>query len=235
MKRVWHILFWIVAIALVVAIVSSLGYRIGEAVFIGTLFAPCSLFISYYFSRYKLKTGKEYLVTTVLVIIGVIIFEVFLFIIAHSVICVIRYPGEIFYAWEPLPDLLRNPVFIALILAAVSIGYIFFKKWLDKKFPSEQKTLTFLSDRKPVSLMANEIIYVESNDSITIVYAKDGHSYRNKTPISQWEAILDDGFVRIHRSYLVNRFFITSADVDTVFIGEIELPISRKYKSNIIV
>jgi len=132
-------LFWIVAIALVVAIVSSLGYHIGEAVFISTLFAPCCLFVSYYFSRYKPKQGRDYFVTTAFVIIGVIIFEVFLFIIAHSVICIIRYPGEIFYAWKPLPGLLRNPVFIALIIAAVSVGYIFIKKWLDRKFPSVPK------------------------------------------------------------------------------------------------
>ncbi len=234
MKRVWQVLFWIVAIALVVAIVASLGYRIGEAVFISTLFAPCCLFLSYYFSRSKPKPERAYLVTTVLVIIGVIILEIFLFIVAHSVICQIRYPGEIFYAWEPLPDLLRNPVFIALILAAVSIAYLFFKRWLSIRFPSGPTPVTFLSDRKPVSLMADEILYVESNDSITVVYAKGGRTYRNKTPISQWEAILEDGFVRIHRSYLVNRSFITAVDVDTVYIDEIELPVSRKYKSNII-
>ncbi len=40
-------------------------------------------------------------------------------------------------------------------------------------------------------------------------------------------------FIRIHRSYLVNKSAITNIDTDTVYINETELPISRKYKKSI--
>lgn len=41
--------------------------------------------------------------------------------------------------------------------------------------------------------------------------------------------ILGDNFIRIHRSYILNRASIKSIDKDFICIGEIELPISRKY------
>ncbi len=48
------------------------------------------------------------------------------------------------------------------------------------------------------------ILYVESNDNEVFIHAANGCSYRTRTRISQWEKLLDDRFVRIHRAYLVN-------------------------------
>ena len=40
-------------------------------------------------------------------------------------------------------------------------------------------------------------------------------------------------FIRIHRAYLVNRAAVTGVDVDLLYIGDIQLPISRKYKDTV--
>ena len=77
-------------------------------------------------------------------------------------------------------------------------------------------------------MKTGEIMYVESNDSVTIVYATNDRTFRNKTPISQWESILEDDFIRIHRSYVVNKSYITSVEADAVFLNEIELPVSTQ-------
>jgi DNA-binding LytR/AlgR family response regulator len=81
-----------------------------------------------------------------------------------------------------------------------------------------------------VSLRPEEILYVESNDDATLVVTTDGRRFKNYTPISQWEALLGTGFLRIHRSYLVNKAAVTRVDVDLLYLGELQLPISRKYK-----
>ncbi|MBR0223589.1 MAG: LytTR family transcriptional regulator DNA-binding domain-containing protein, partial [Bacteroidales bacterium] len=53
-----------------------------------------------------------------------------------------------------------------------------------------------------------------------------GQSYRNKTRIGQWENILGEDFVRIHRSYLVNRACISSVEADSlVAAGAAECPL----------
>ena len=203
-KHVWTILFWVAAIGFVSTIIMCLGYRFVEAVFISTLFAPCCLFVIFYFSKNKPRKGKKYALNTAFALMGAFMAEVFLFIVAHYVINVLRYTVERYFEWSALPSLLVNPVFIAFMIATLSVGYWFFKQWLDKQYPSPTKAITFLSNRKPVSLMPEEIIYVESNDSITTVNATDGRKFRNKTTISQWDAILDERFIRIHRSFIEN-------------------------------
>ena len=81
-----------------------------------------------------------------------------------------------------------------------------------------------------MTLHMDDILYVESNDDATTVVASDGRRFKNYTPISQWEAILSPHFIRIHRSFLVNRTAVTRIDVDLLYIDDIHLPISRKYK-----
>ena len=119
------------------------------------------------------------------------------------------------------------------MISALAVGNYVFEKWLEKRYPSEKKPVTFLSERKWVSLMADEILFIESNDALTTVVATEDRHYRNKTPISQWESILGDGFIRIHRSFLVNKKAVSEIYTDSLLVGETELPISRKYKDSV--
>ena len=89
-----------------------------------------------------------------------------------------------------IPLILTNPLFIAVILTALATGAFFFESWLDMKYPSAPSPIKFTSGRKAVSLPIEEILYVESNDDFTTVYATGDRCFRNITPISQWEAIL---------------------------------------------
>ena len=71
----------------------------------------------------------------------------------------------------------------------------------------------------------------DAPDGVAPVIATEGRRFRNKTPISQWEANLSPHFIRIHRSYLVNKAAVSRIDGDLLSIGDIQLPISRKYKT----
>ena len=84
-----------------------------------------------------------------------------------------------------------------------------------------------------MTLPKDDILYVESNDDATIIVASGGRRFKNYTPISHWEAILVPHFIRIHRSFLVNKTAITRIDVDILYIDDIQLPISRKYKETV--
>lgn len=58
-------------------------------------------------------------------------------------------------------------------------------------------------------------------------------AYRTKTRISQWEALLDRRFLRIHRSYIVNTERIDEWRPTRVRIGDRLIEISRKYKEEV--
>lgn len=233
MKRAIIILYWILAIAMIASVLVSIGYRLSEAVFIGALFLPGALAVKYFFSKVSFSNKAEGIKNCVFITLGVIAGEIFLFILAHWTICKMRADTTDIYEWPQVPDLLVNPVFISIMIGAFSVLNVLLEKWLDKRYPSGIRTITFLSDRKPVSLSETEILYIESNDSVTTVFATEGREFRNKTPISQWEASLGDNFVRIHRSYLVNRSAISSVESGAVMVGDRQLPISRKYKDRI--
>ena len=231
MKRVLCILFWIISILAVATVLSSLGYTFSESIFIGTLFLPGALAVKYFFPKISFRDRKSGIMGVIFVTTAIIILEILLFVLAHLTISIYRDNGY-YYLMEssPLPDLLNNPVFISIMIAVLAIANYYYEKMLDRKIVEKPKPITFLSERKAVSLDVNDILFIEYNDDVTIVVASEDRRFRNRTPISQWENILGGDFARIHRSFLVNRNAITKIDPESVFVGEIELPISRKYK-----
>ena len=231
MKRLLVISYWVLSIFLVALVLTSVGYRFMEAVFIGTVFLPGALAAKYFFPKVDFRNRKAGIRDTVFIVLGILVAEVFLFLFTHFY--VLRYRENV-ADWIGLPEILTNPVFIALILTALAAGSYFFEQWLDRKRPTKPAPITFTSDRKPVTLPLEEILYVESNDATTTVVATGDRRFKNITPISQWEAILKPHFIRIHRSYLVNKDAITRVDGDLLFVDEIELPVSRKYKDTVV-
>ena len=134
-----------------------------------------------------------------------------------------------------LPGILVNPVFIMVLIVAFAAGNFFIWKWLEKKFPSDNGKVTFVSERHKVSLVKNEIEYVESNDTQTFVVDGGGKRYRNRTPISQWENLLGKDFIRIHRSYLVRRGAVNEVRGNSVYVSSgAVLPLSRGYKDRVV-
>ena len=230
MKRLLVISYWVVSILLVAIILTGLGYRFVEALFLGTMFLPGALASKYFFPKVEFKNRRAGVKNTIYIVLGILIAEVFLFLSSHY--CVMYFRKNM-SDWIVVPELLTNPLFIVLILTALATGCYFFEQWLNRKRPTPPAPITFLSDRKPVTLSLGEILYVESNDNTTTVVATDGRRFKNITPISRWEAILKPQFIRIHRSYLVNKAAITGIDVDLLNIGDIQLPISRKYKDQV--
>ena len=231
MKRLLVISYWVLSIFLVALVLTSLGYRFMEAVFISTMFLPGALAAKYFFPKVDFRNRKAGLRDTVFIVLGLLVAELFLFLVTHFY--VLRYRENV-ADWIGLPEILTNPIFIALILTALASGSYFFERWLDRKRPTAPAPITFTSDRKPVTLPLEEILYVESNDATTTVVATGDRRFKNITPISQWEAILKPHFIRIHRSYLVNKDAITRVDGDLLYVDEIELPISRKYKDTVV-
>ena len=231
MKRFLVISYWVVSILLVAVLLTSLGYRFLEALFIGIMFLPGALAAKYFFPKVDFKNRKTGIKNTIYIVLGLLITELFLFMITHYYI--IRFRNNL-SEWVDFPQILSNPVFIAVILTALAAGSYFFESWLNRKYPTKPAPVTFTSDRKPVTLPIEEILYVESNDDATTVVTKGDRRFKNITPISQWEAILKPHFIRIHRSYLVNKAAVTGVDVDLLYIGDTQLPISRKYKDAVL-
>ena len=224
MRILGRIAYWLAAIALLATILTSLDYTLAQAILIGLAFCPCALALEFLMPMAKKPMEKVYLSLAVMLCVFVLI------LILH------------YYVWasyvqgmnpKDVAPMLINPAFLGLILTVLSIGDYYWAKWLVKRFKPKNRTITFFSDRRSVTLPVSDIAYIESNDTEVRVVTVSGETHRNKTGISQWENLLGDGFLRIHRSYLVNTALMTVTSPDTVTVGDVQLPVSRKYKETV--
>ena len=227
MKTVLRIAYWPLAVALLAIILVSLDYSWPQAILIGLIFCPCALALEFLMPKARKPLDKVYLSLAVVVAVIVLIVA-----LHFAVWTSISREGGIQNIKKVSPMLI-NPAFLGLILTALAIGDYFWSKWLSKRFKTKGRTITFYSERKSVTLPLADIAYVESNDTEVHIITLSGESYRNRTGIGQWENLLGDDFLRIHRSYLVNAGLARLASADTVAIGQTELPVSRKYKESV--
>ncbi|MFY0630829.1 MAG: response regulator transcription factor [Flavobacteriaceae bacterium] len=87
-------------------------------------------------------------------------------------------------------------------------------------------------DRKQVKVHLDSILYIESlKDYINIHLEKENHI--TKSSISAFEEKLDERFVRVHRSYIVNKDKITAYTKKDLEIGAIEIPIGENFRNNL--
>ena len=128
------------------------------------------------------------------------------------------------------PVLIYNPVLAIVILGAGYCSFLLLERVSSRWLPKKESTITFTSDRQKVSVPVDNISYIESRDTEVYVHLADGTAYRNKTPITHWESILGSGFLRVHRSYLVNASRIKHTTQDALFVEGERIPVSRKYR-----
>ena len=230
--------YWILMILLTALMLCSLSYTFFESCLLSTLLLPGGIIIKFMLPKILLQPTNTKIRNLLLLILTALIVEILLIFVGHGILITIRNESfNYFFGPDPEPvmnSLLVNPVFLILLLILFAGGDYLLDDYLSKHLKQGPKTITFTSDRKPVTLIQNDILYVESNDTEVWIHAVDGQKYRNKTPISQWENLLGIDFVRIHRSFLVGRQHITKTDAETITLtsGEI-LPISRKYRDQI--
>ncbi|KAA3645254.1 MAG: DNA-binding response regulator [Bacteroidetes bacterium] len=83
------------------------------------------------------------------------------------------------------------------------------------------------------SIDSNTILYIEAKGSyVNIVTLID--TFNERVSLSQLMEELDDDFIRVHRSFIVNKNKINQYNSTSVFIKNTEIPISRTYKDNIV-
>lgn len=91
------------------------------------------------------------------------------------------------------------------------------------------QTIVVRSNREAVSILIDDILYVESLADYVKINTTSGMTI-TKEKISGLENMLPEWFIRIHRSFLINKNKIESFGHDHVKIQSLQLPVGRKYK-----
>ena len=229
--------YWIAAIFVTALLLLGLDYDLGQALMMSLAFLPCAMALSFFLPKVERgRSRKDRMLDCIFIVLGVMTSAFLLIFIIQALFITVLDQGSLDEV--DLPAMLLNPLFVAIVLAALAFGHYLLEKRLGERFPSA-KPVTFTSDHRRVSLMMEDIVYIESRDNEVLVFARDGQAYRNRTGITQWENLLGEGFLRIHRAFLVNisAATLTSPDTVTVAFADAdagkELPVSRKYKDSV--
>ena len=79
----------------------------------------------------------------------------------------------------------------------------------------------------------NSILYIESDLRTVKIHTKyKDYDYYQKLSVLE-ETLRNDGFIRCHQSYLIAADKLTSYNANELYIGDIKLPVSRKYQEDI--
>ncbi len=228
MRTLLRIAYWPLAITILAVILVSLDYSLAQAVLIALMFCPCALVLEFWIPKARKPMDKFYLSLAVMTSV------ILLIVILHFGVWTSLTKDGFYQSQKDISPMLINPAFLGLILTTLSIGDYFWAKWISKRYKTKGRTITFYSERKSVTLPFAEIAYVESNDTEVRIVSLSGESYRNRTGIGQWENLLGEDFLRIHRSYLVNVNLASLVSPDIVSVCSTELPVSRKYKETVL-
>ena len=103
----------------------------------------------------------------------------------------------------------------------------------------KNKTLALRTSEKIYLLDVNNIIRCEADRNYTYFYVNEQKKHIVSQPMKEYEDMLSEfGFVRIHKSHLINMSFVESFDrADGGYIilkDKTELPVSRRKKSEIL-
>ncbi len=96
---------------------------------------------------------------------------------------------------------------------------------------SNETTITVKSEFGKKMIPVSSVLYFESEGSYVKTVTSDG-AYSERTSLTALEDTVSNDFIRIHRSYLVNKNHIKQFNSNSVYIANEPLPISRSYKKS---
>lgn len=232
MKRTALIIsYWTVALVLFAIVLSSTGYTLPDAFFLASSLLPVAVLFRYLLAQIRFTSRWQGIRDVCFLTLFILTMAFLAVHLAHTILLDLH--RQLWHGELGVSPILLNPIFLMAMLLLIIGGDYFVGRMIEQRLPEVEESITFTSDRQPVTLQRQEILYVESCDTETWIYATEGRKYRNKRPISAWANLLGKDFLRIHRSYLVRISACQGRDGENIILGDLRLPISRKYKNEV--
>ncbi len=93
--------------------------------------------------------------------------------------------------------------------------------------------LSIKSGTKIYQFNESEIVYIESIRDFIQIHFRDEKKLMLKYRISQIEAELSGNFIRVHKSYIVNKKSITTLSANTIEMGKMIIPVGERFKTDV--
>lgn len=107
-----------------------------------------------------------------------------------------------------------------------------------EKFGSQQVSrksddfIFFQTGNRHIRLVLDEILFIESFKDYVTIHLDNSQDISVKYNISAFQNLLDDRFLRVHRSYIIHTGKITSFSKSEAWINSVQIPIGDSYKDS---
>ena len=98
----------------------------------------------------------------------------------------------------------------------------------------EAETIKLSDGGKTYYLQHNQIKYISADHIYSIIYTTHLGEHTLRLPLNEIINLLDnENFIRCHRSYIVNKRFVSHYDANVLYIDNIPIPVSRSNKAQV--
>ncbi|OCA76505.1 DNA-binding response regulator [Chryseobacterium contaminans] len=123
-----------------------------------------------------------------------------------------------------------------------AVDYLLKPISFERFFKSVERVLRNINDSKDDFILLKtegmhrklslaDIIYIESQGNDIKITLASNESFISKSRITDLESLLaSKGFVRIHRSFIINTSFVTAFNNNEIRLGAYEIPVGRSYR-----
>lgn len=94
------------------------------------------------------------------------------------------------------------------------------------------KEVTIKDKNVFIKVKANSILYAKKEDHYIILFQKKGKKILRAT-VQEFLDMVTDDFIQVHRSYIVNKNFVTGFSNKIIKIEEIDIPISLTFLKSV--
>ncbi|MFC2123191.1 LytR/AlgR family response regulator transcription factor [Bacteroidota bacterium] len=241
MKTWQHIAFWILMYSSLTLILADWFNGAQEAFLYVSFLLPVIIGVSYFFNYFLVprylfqrKFGLFILYLVYMLIVSLCL-EMIASVLAFLVIVIYGINKNLVLITDVFT--LGGLLYFVVLLHSfiLLIGHYFMDQRIIDVLEKKQKQVnlgyfTVRSNRQTSRIFIEEVLYIESLADYIQIHMADGRVVQSKEKISCIEASLPEGFVRIHRSFIVNKARVSSFSRESVLIGPVELPLSRTYK-----
>ena len=245
MKTYQHIIFWILVYGVLTLIFASWFGGYDETYYFVSLLLPVVMGTSYFFNYFLVprflftRKFRKFAIYSFYMLVVSLCLELLASIISMLVIIKfgVNRTGPLVTDVYTLAGILY---FIVLFKSFILLIKHYFVdqqaigELEEKQTLLDQGYFTVRSNRQTSRIRFDELLYIESLADYIQFHLENGTQVTSKEKISNMEKALPEGFLRIHRSFIVNRAKVSTYSREYVIVGEKELPISRSYKQEVV-
>ncbi len=241
-KNRFDIIYWTLISLILIGVFVVRGSSFPQIFFFTSSLLPIAIATSYFFNRILIRKflfeRKHFLffVYTIYTIIISLYLEILAIYISLIVFQQFNFEGKNMLSID-----IMSLAFLIYLSVSIRAFISIFKNFTQQsremqelqkvKEQESQKEIIIRADRSNNKIRLDELVYLESLGD-RLKYVTIEKEFNNRDKISKLQDQLPQNFVRIHRSFIVNKDYIESFTSDKVHIHGLSLPISRTYKQN---